>query len=271
MHAFRMPANRWQAFLVHLGISAALYVVLLYLIVFHWYPQPYFAADGGWQGIQIVTGVDLILGPVLTLIVYNLRKPELKRDLALIALFQAVAMSWGVWLVHGQRTAAVVFTGTNFQTLNMEQVTEAGEHAVQLVRSSSTHPPYFLVRLPAGQQERLDFLLGSMKSGIPLSKYGDRYEPIGVGNRMKMLESAIDIERRVQGFDDDRAALQAFLTRHGGNASDYAFVPLSARYKYLLLVLSRRDAQVVGALDIRPRAHVAAPPESRTTPDKPKP
>ena len=43
-----VPLSRWQAAAIHLGLSAILFVVLLYLIVFFWYPQPYFAADGGW-------------------------------------------------------------------------------------------------------------------------------------------------------------------------------------------------------------------------------
>ena len=60
-----MPKTRWQAFSIHRGLCAILYVVLLYLILFHGYPQPYFAADGGWEGIRLITGVDLVLGPFL--------------------------------------------------------------------------------------------------------------------------------------------------------------------------------------------------------------
>ena len=55
--------TRIQAFLIHLGISAVIYAGLLYLIIFIWYPQPYFTADGGWQGIRLVTGIDMVLGP----------------------------------------------------------------------------------------------------------------------------------------------------------------------------------------------------------------
>ena len=75
--------NRFGAFAVHLGISLIIFIILGYLILFHWYPDFFFTSDGGWQGIRIVAFVDLVLGPVLTLVVFNNKKPkaELRRDL----------------------------------------------------------------------------------------------------------------------------------------------------------------------------------------------
>jgi len=255
-----MPANRWQAFLIHLGISAVLYVALLYLIVFHWYPQPYFAADGGWQGVQLITGVDLVLGPVLTLMVYRRGKRGLKFDLTLIAVFQTVALVWGTWLVHDQRTAAVVFASGRFNTLTADQIFDAGERAMRMVSESTTRPPYMMVRMPTDKQEQLILVAQTLQSGIPLAMRGDRYELINADNRMAILDSGIDIERRVEGIEDDRAALDAFLGRHGGRADDYAFVPLSCRYRSLLVALSRKDGAVVDALNIRPTFRFVPPP-----------
>ena len=49
--------NRFGAFAVHLGISLVIFIILGYLILFHWYPDFFFASDGGWQGIRIVAFV----------------------------------------------------------------------------------------------------------------------------------------------------------------------------------------------------------------------
>ena len=88
---FKIP--RINAFLIHLTISFIIFLVLAYLIVLHWYPLPYFHTDGGWRGIRIIAGVDLVLGPLLTLIVFKPGKPGLKFDLTLIGLAQAVALT----------------------------------------------------------------------------------------------------------------------------------------------------------------------------------
>ena len=60
-----------KAISIHLLLSLLIFVVILYFILFDWYPEPFFTAQGGWQGIQLMAFVDLVLGPVLTFIVYD--------------------------------------------------------------------------------------------------------------------------------------------------------------------------------------------------------
>ena len=91
---------RVRAFLIHLAISFVIFLVLAYMIVVYWYPLPFFHTDGGWQGFRIIVGVNLVLGPLLTLIVYKPGKPGLKLDLTLIGMAQALALSWGIWVTY---------------------------------------------------------------------------------------------------------------------------------------------------------------------------
>ena len=68
---------------IHLAISTIIFLFLAYFIIFEWYPFPYFTADGGWQGIRIIAMIDLILGPFMTLIIFNpgKSKREIRFDL----------------------------------------------------------------------------------------------------------------------------------------------------------------------------------------------
>ncbi len=43
--------KRITAFGTHLGISAVIFAGLAYLVLFVWYPDLFFATDGGWQEI----------------------------------------------------------------------------------------------------------------------------------------------------------------------------------------------------------------------------
>ena len=63
--------TRKQAFSTHLLISMAVFVVLAYLIIFHWYPSYYFHIDGGYRGLATIFFVDVVLGPGLTLLVFK--------------------------------------------------------------------------------------------------------------------------------------------------------------------------------------------------------
>ena len=88
--------SRWKAGAIHFSISLAVFLVLLAIILIAWYPGILFSIDGGWAGLQIIIGVDLVLGPLLTLIVFKAGKPSLKFDLTCIATFQAVCMVAGI-------------------------------------------------------------------------------------------------------------------------------------------------------------------------------
>jgi hypothetical protein len=100
--------SKFKAAGIHLGISSIIFLVLAYVIIFRWYPWPYFTADGGWQGIRIIALIDLVLGPLLTLIIFNPAKSlrEIRFDLGAIGLLQISALVWGIYTVHSERTAA---------------------------------------------------------------------------------------------------------------------------------------------------------------------
>lgn len=263
-----MLLNRWQAFLIHLGLSAAIYLALLYLIVFIWYPQPYFAADGGWQGVRLITGVDLVLGPLLTLIVFKAGKPGLRRDLTLIGILQTVALAWGTWLVYDQHIATVTYADGTFYTLTSEQVGDAGGQAPAVVAQAPTTPPYAFVRLPAEPRERLKFKFQTLMSGRPLQQLGDLYEPLGASNLPEVIAHSLPIETYAAASEKNRQELDRFLADHGGTTDDYAFLPLYCRYQRLVLALRRTDGSVVDALDIelsKPNAVRASPSTTNTS------
>lgn len=246
----RAPHNRWQAFLIHLGLSTVIFLVLLYFIVFHWYPYPFFATDGGWQGVRLITGVDLILGPMLTLIVYKVGKPGLKLDLALIGLVQAMALVWGTWLVHGERIALVSYANGSFYTLSPEQVREIGGKAEEISTSSGRSPPYSFVRLPDDPRERRALVMTGLFSGMLPYHHAERHEPYGAEHLPALLKESTDTERLSQDNPEFKSHLESLLRRHGDNAQDFAFFPAHSRYGKQMLVLRRKDGKLIGGIDL---------------------
>ncbi|HIM07378.1 MAG TPA: hypothetical protein EYG49_02405 [Gammaproteobacteria bacterium] len=93
---FIIPENRFQAFAIHIFISALIFIVLAIMITYLWYPRFLFKTDGGWNGIRLIAGIDFIIGPTLTLIVYKVGKKGLKLDLVLIGLIQSFCLGFGL-------------------------------------------------------------------------------------------------------------------------------------------------------------------------------
>src|SRR5687767_6716802 len=96
---------------IRLGISLGIAGLAALLIFGMWYPYPYRELSGGQALFLIVVTVDLILGPLVTLAVFNRKKPwtELRRDLAIVALLQLGALGYGFWAVAVARPVHLVF------------------------------------------------------------------------------------------------------------------------------------------------------------------
>lgn len=80
--------TKGRAFAIHLTASAAVVLILFAIMRLLWYPAPYFDINGGWTVLRILAGVDVVLGPILTLIVFKPGKPSLKFDMSVIVALQ---------------------------------------------------------------------------------------------------------------------------------------------------------------------------------------
>lgn len=108
--------NRYQAFAVHMAISLVIFFVLLVCITQYWYPGILFDTGNGWKAIALIVSIDLILGPLLTFIVFNPKKSSLKFDLWVIALVQVAALTYGTWTIHSSRPLAIAYINNSFVT-----------------------------------------------------------------------------------------------------------------------------------------------------------
>lgn len=108
--------SKLKASSIHLGMSLVIFFILAYQIYYVWYPQPYFSVDGGWQGIRIIAAVDLVLGPLITFVVFDWSKSrkEIMLDLMVIAVIQISALTYGVVTTYEQRPVAIVLSGETF-------------------------------------------------------------------------------------------------------------------------------------------------------------
>src|SRR5437762_10459463 len=66
-----LAISRRRAFLTHLLSSAVIVSAVCVLVFFVWYPHPYFRISGAWNPLRVLIGVDLVLGPLLTLLVFK--------------------------------------------------------------------------------------------------------------------------------------------------------------------------------------------------------
>lgn len=242
---------RIKAFLVHLAISLVVLAAILYVVVFIWYPPPFFAADGGWHGVRILIGVDLVLGPLLTLAVYNPGKgmQRLRRDLAIIAAIQIGALTAGCWIVAAERTAMVVFADDRFVSLSTKQVRESGVTPETLRTLQDGHPPMAIVTLPEDDRERKAYVFSTM-GDVPLFKRGERYAPLTAEQRRRIATRGYDLEKAALVKPGLAPLVRDFLSRHDKTSAQVSALPLYCRYDVLALVLDRDSGEILDTIRI---------------------
>ncbi len=187
---FTIPQNRYQAFAVHLLISAVIFILLSLIIIFIWYPGFLFTADGGWQGIRLIAGVDFIIGPTLTLFVYKLGKPSLKFDLTVIALIQFACLAAGTWLVYQERPLAVIYANGSFYTMSENSYEFHDHNSAEALKLDDQVPAWIFVELPEDKKERSQLLMDQLRDG-PIHSRIDLYQPYE-DNITTVLEGGID-------------------------------------------------------------------------------
>ena len=118
--------TRRQAALFHLGVSALVAAAIVAVMLLVWYPSPWFAAAGGRTLLILLVGVDVILGPLLTFIVFNPAKKSLVYDLAVIVMLQIAALIYGIHVMASARPAFVVYLRGGFDVVAANDVVTEG-------------------------------------------------------------------------------------------------------------------------------------------------
>lgn len=240
--------SRYLAASYHLLISLAVFAVLAWLVLFVWYPGFFYTIDGGWEGMRIIIAVDLVLGPLLTLIVFKAGKPGLKFDLAAIGMFQSICLAAGVYLVYNERPQFFVFYEKHFYSANADTYADYGQAVPDARKFADGAPAMVIAKVPSDPIEEADYRLSLYRQGIPIWVHEQSYEPLAP-NIDVILTQGFDLEKLRER--DSEGKLDAWLARHGGSAEDYAFYPVRSRYLNPFIAIDRKTKKFAGVLDIK--------------------
>src|SRR5258706_2417915 len=88
---------RLQAFALHVAGSATVIRLVLGALYLGWYGWPGWYLSGALGVVPILAGVDVSLGPLITLLIASPRKPRrsLARDVSIIVAVQLGALAYG--------------------------------------------------------------------------------------------------------------------------------------------------------------------------------
>jgi len=169
---------RLRGFFLHLSVSMILALLSIILVFVIWYPSPLYLAVGVTTIFLILLGVDVILGPLLTLLVCKEGKKSLKFDLAVIVFLQLSAFAYGMYTVAQGRPVWIVFNIDRFDLVQAYQVANSyrSDAKPEYRKFSLLGPRIVAARRPLDVEAQNTLIFESLE-GIDIPVRPDLYLP----------------------------------------------------------------------------------------------
>ncbi len=244
--------DKVTAFLIHLAISATIVGIVFVLIFFFWYPRPYFEANGAWKVLRILVMVDLVMGPLLTLVLFKKGKPGLVVDLCFIAAVQLAALIYGVHVIYGERPYYLAFAVDRFEVIGKVEIDQAKLKYPELKVKPNQGPILVFADLPKDKKKRSKLLIETVMEGKPdLERRPEYYHPY-IPNKNKVIAKAKPLEELLKNEKNKEIEINKFLQRQGGKKDDYLYLPLIGKNNDLALVIDRITGLPIGGITADP-------------------
>jgi uncharacterized membrane protein len=247
LYSMSMKA-RVRAFLIHLIGSMVLAGIAVALVFGVWYPAPLHHAVGVTTIFLILLGVDVVLGPLLTFIVFDPKKNHLALDLGIIIFIQLAAFSYGIGIVAQGRPVWLVFSADRADLVRAHEVDgrRLDEAEPQFREVPLLGPEWVAANLPEDREARTTLLFESLFAGVDLPQRPDLYVPLS--------EASDAIKEKLRPLDElndynSRAAVSAVLEKW---PEADAWLPMMAPQKPVTVLLKRDTAEVIAVVDLAP-------------------
>lgn len=241
-------AARLKAFFIHLLCSVFVALAALFWVFTVWYPAPLHAALAVTYVFILLVLVDMTLGPVLTLIVFKSNKKAVFFDLSAIAVLQVSALIYGLWVVSEGRPAWVVF---NVDRFDVVQVIDIDRRHLYLAEREYNKPSWVGPRWVGADRRASgsmssDILFESAFGGPDIAQRPFLYRPLS--EFKEIIRSRAHTLEQLARFNE--AELLSATLAEWPQATGW--VPLMARARPMVVLLSENNTKVLGIVDLRP-------------------
>ena len=224
-------------------------VVVATLVFVFWYPGPYRTLSGGTELFLLVVGVDLALGPLITFVIFDRRKPfnELRRDIAVVVVLQVAALAYGLNMVSISRPVVLALEEDRFRVVPASGVyLEELPQAASDFRSLSLTGP-LLVRsaLPTDPDERTKALSLGLR-GYDIGARPALWTPWDAAARTEALAHAKPLAALAARHPSRKPELDAAVAKTGLPAAALVYIPMITFREDWVALLDAAKGDVVG-------------------------
>jgi hypothetical protein len=246
---------RLKAAGTHFVLSLLVASIVAFLVFVVWFPYPYRELAGGNGLFFLIIGVDLICGPLLTLIVYapTKRRRELIIDMGLIVFVQTVALWYGSLVMYQARPLYLVHEIDRFKVVSLVDVdfSELTSVSNALAIGMFDSPKVVSLR-ELNAVERKNVLLESLNGGRDYGEHPTYYLPFNAKaayikarklsafidknpDQRSKLDEKLNVYRRLKNLERNKNKATS-PEDHGDD--ELRYLPLLSRQDWIVLLSS---------------------------------
>jgi hypothetical protein len=232
----------------HFGVSVIVALIAAAVVFGVWFPFPYRELAGGRELFILVVTVDVICGPLLTLVLFNPSKPrgELIRDLGLVTFIQLAALLYGLWTVWLVRPVFLVNEVDRFKAVMNADVRRYDFDKLP----SSLQPKIWSgpittgLRPPKDAEERQKVLFESLQGGPDYAERPEFYLPYEGNVALQSLNRARDLKSFIARYPAQSESINKIVASSGVALDQLKYVPVTGRSDWIALV--NQKGHIVG-------------------------
>ena len=244
--------SRLKASGIHLALSVTIAAVVAAIVFLVWYPVPYDTICGGLNLLVLVCSVDIVLGPLLTFVVFDDRKKKsvLVRDLAVIGLVQLAALTYGAHTVYIARPVAIVFEGgKRFRVVtNVEVQTEELPKALPQFRSLSMTGPVLMNTRTVSDGEKYNAVMGAL-AGADIGTRPSFWVPYE-GHEQEVIRAGKPLDRLLKQYASSTETIDAMIRHAGLTRETTRYLPLVSRRVTWTVLIDANHGKIIGFLPL---------------------
>jgi hypothetical protein len=247
--------NRRAASAAHFALVAAILAGVFVLTYAWWYPKGLFMSARGFDLFLLIAATNLVVGPLLTFIVYVPGKKGLAFDLAVIAVLQAAALAYGLHVLHESRPVFLVFVKDRFELVRANGIPQP-----HLERARSTPYAEFPIDgprlvgalLPLDPAERQRIVIATITTiGLDLHHFPHLYVPYDAV-RPEVRAHAASLARLRELNPGASREIDRLVAASGLPEAALGFLPMRAGKTDLAAIIDLKSGDLLHVAALRP-------------------
>jgi hypothetical protein len=233
--------ERLKASALHLGVSIFVAVLSAILVFVFWYPEA-LAHESNVHNIFILLCIsDVVLGPVITLIIFKKQKQQFMRDLSVVALIQLAALLYGLHAVFAARPVYIVYNAGAFDLAYANEMSQENLKKAKnpKYRSLPVFGPHLVAAdLPSDSYIAEKIILSAVNGGDDIQHLPEYFSPYEAKKEV-VLKNVKPLTNLSSSRLANKEKLNDLQKKYAGQNRQVGYLPLRGTEKKIYVLVDQ--------------------------------